>query len=400
MTKKLFPQIPIKSSPFILILIIMSSRTMTDAQATPAYMSYYNAPGCVSCHTGGAYYTKSEGQAGLAAYLASNTPTCTAPQVLQNNICVTIPTTTCTPPLVLQNNVCAIPTLIDGTVSVVRMLTSMGAIDIKLFDAAAPVTVANFLSYVESGAYNYSFIHRSVPGFILQGGEYVLNPSSHQISSIARSTPVVNEFSSSRSNLRGTIAMAKVSGDPNSATSQWFFNLADNNANLDVQNGGFTVFGQVVEKSMSAVDSIAALPLSGNVFTQLKCPSPLPLSDLPELPLAPPTPVACSVKTNNLVTITSVSWSRSNGNASDSDRVFAYLEGAYPEYLFPANPLSPADSASSNGAGYYYRHYLGANAYIGTSNGVLYYLGPATQNQLLSLGALSDWLAMAIAAGY
>lgn len=143
----------------------------------------------------------------------------------------------------------------------VRMQTSLGDIDIQLMDTTAPATVENFLNYVTSGAYAKSFIHRSVPGFVIQGGGYRWNSVSNGVDNIPANGPVVNEFSSSRSNLRGTIAMAKLGNDPNSAASQWFFNLADNSANLDNQNGGFTVFGQVIGTGMQVVDAIAGLPI-------------------------------------------------------------------------------------------------------------------------------------------
>lgn len=155
-----------------------------------------------------------------------------------------------------------------SSASIVSMQTALGEIDIELFDTAAPLTVANFMNYVTSGAYNNSFIHRSVPGFIIQGGSFTW--SNAGVSAIPQNPPVVNEYDSSRSNLRGTIAMAKLGGDPNSATSGWFFNLADNSANLDFQNGGFTVFGRVMA-GMSVVDAIAALPVwnAGGAFGNL-----------------------------------------------------------------------------------------------------------------------------------
>ncbi len=167
----------------------------------------------------------------------------------------------------LLQGVCLAALLLQGAAptaalaTVVRMQTPLGNIDIQLLDTAAPATVANFLNYVSSGAYVNSFIHRSVPGFILQGGGYTWNSSSNNAAVVAANAPVVNEFSTSRSNLRGTIAMAKLGGDPNSATSQWFFNLTDNSANLDNQNGGFTVFGQVTGNGMQVVDAIAALTI-------------------------------------------------------------------------------------------------------------------------------------------
>jgi len=128
--------------------------------------------------------------------------------------------------------------------------TDCGDIQVTLYDDTAPVTVANFLSYVNNGDYDNTFFHRSVVGFILQGGGFEV--ITNVITQIPQMDPIANEFGAS--NIRGTLAMAKLSGDPDSATSQWFINLADNSTNLDNQNGGFTVFGQV--DNMSVVDNI------------------------------------------------------------------------------------------------------------------------------------------------
>ena len=149
----------------------------------------------------------------------------------------------------------------------VRLETPLGNIDILLFEDDAPLTVANFLNYVNDGDYIDSFIHRSVPGFVIQGGGFTF--IDDVVDTVPTDPPVVNEFN--RSNLRGTIAMAKVAGDPDSANSQWFFNLADNSADLDTQNGGFTVFGEVIGDGMQVVDAIAALQVwnAGNPFTEL-----------------------------------------------------------------------------------------------------------------------------------
>lgn len=143
--------------------------------------------------------------------------------------------------------------------TVVNVETNLGNFSIELFDSAAPASVANFLSYVNSDRYNGSLIHRSVPGFIVQGGGFTFDAVARTLPALSLDPPVVNEFGIS--NTRGTLAMAKLGGDPNSATSQWFVNLANNSGNLDAQNGGFTVFGRVIEPGMAVVDAIAGLPL-------------------------------------------------------------------------------------------------------------------------------------------
>lgn len=161
------------------------------------------------------------------------------------------------------------------------METSLGAFNIGLYGYDAPKTVENFLNYVSRGDYNNTVIHRNMPGFIIQGGGYECCTFFGQVYHFPTDEAVRNEYDSSRSNLRGTIAMAKLpltndsgnpipGGGPDSATSEWFFNLANNNApydpnksdreqSLDYQNGGFTVFGHVLDSGMDVVDAIATL---------------------------------------------------------------------------------------------------------------------------------------------
>ncbi len=139
-----------------------------------------------------------------------------------------------------------------------------GVINVVLFDQTgdgAPLTVANFATYVEQDKYINSFIHRSVPNFVVQGGGFTYDATG--LGTIATNDSVQNEFSSLRSNTLGTIAMAKLGNNPNSATSQWFFNLGDNSGNLDNQNGGFTVFGQAQSASdLATIAAIAAVDLT------------------------------------------------------------------------------------------------------------------------------------------
>lgn len=139
-----------------------------------------------------------------------------------------------------------------GTLAQFR--TVLGDIEVELMDADKPVTTRNFIRYVESGAYSNMFLHRCVPGFIVQGGGFAITNAITSTNDFTRYVEVpnfgmiTNEFlvGPRVSNTYGTIAMAKLGGNPHSASSQWFFNTANNSANLDNQNGGFTVFGRVV----------------------------------------------------------------------------------------------------------------------------------------------------------
>jgi len=144
--------------------------------------------------------------------------------------------------------------------TIVQFETNMGNFEVNLYDNDTPLTVANFLAYVDDGDYSNSVFHRAVPGFIIQGGGFKLGDPLVWPLGTVNSNPTVNN-EPIYSNVRGTIAMAKLGGDPNSATNQWFINIDNSNAsNLDNQNGGFTVFGQVTGDGMAVVDTMMALP--------------------------------------------------------------------------------------------------------------------------------------------
>lgn len=141
--------------------------------------------------------------------------------------------------------------------TIVEVTTNVGKFEINLYDESTPVTVQNFLNYVSSGRYDGTVIHRSIPGFVIQGGGFEFD---QQLPLKARPTnpAIVNE--PKWSNVRATIAMAKRENMPNSATNQWFINLKNNASNLDFQNSGYTVFGQISSTDMDVIDAIAALP--------------------------------------------------------------------------------------------------------------------------------------------
>jgi peptidyl-prolyl cis-trans isomerase A (cyclophilin A) len=139
---------------------------------------------------------------------------------------------------------------------VVRVATTKGAFTLELDPERAPITVANYLAYVEAGFYSGTIVHRVIPGFIVQGGGYDAE--------MAPRTPIrpriVLEARNGLKNVRGAVAMARRS-DPNSADCQFYINVKDN-PNLDYpkpDGNGYAVFGRVVE-GMAVVDSIEAAP--------------------------------------------------------------------------------------------------------------------------------------------
>lgn len=192
----------------------------------------------------------------------------------------------------------ALPHISNATV--VEFQTVMGNFEVNLYDNTTPETVENFLQYVINGRYTSSVFHRSDPGFIIQGGGFTFDMTL-PLDDIPTFPAVNNE--PELANVRGTIAMAKLRDAPNSATSQWFFNLADNTGNLDEQNGGFTVFGEVVGDGMDVVDAIAALP----TFNFGGATQELPLRNFEQMDFDNDVPVG----DNNLVIINMVQVSDS-----------------------------------------------------------------------------------------
>ncbi|MCG8450507.1 MAG: peptidylprolyl isomerase [Pirellulales bacterium] len=152
---------------------------------------------------------------------------------------------------------------------VVRFTSNLGTFDVRMFDSATPLTVANILNYVNDNDFDDSIVHRadttyiqqpngsfaSSP-FVIQGGGWAY-PTGGNLTEIPPNAPVLNE--PGISNLRGTMALARVSGGINSGTNNWYVNTS-NNQFLDMVDDGFTVFGRVTHDGMDVVDTIAEVP--------------------------------------------------------------------------------------------------------------------------------------------
>jgi cyclophilin family peptidyl-prolyl cis-trans isomerase len=140
-----------------------------------------------------------------------------------------------------------------GTELMVRFETTHGGFTIELFERDAPLSVANFLQYVDDEYFDGTIFHRIVPGFVIQGGGLTADFSQKKTRA-----PVKNEAANGLLNERGTLSMARTDA-PHSATSQFFVNLKDNEF-LDYRPGqhGYAVFGRVVD-GMEVIDKIAAV---------------------------------------------------------------------------------------------------------------------------------------------
>jgi len=139
-----------------------------------------------------------------------------------------------------------------GPNPIVVMETSMGTVKIELYQDKSPITVANFLKYVDDKHYDGTIFHRVIEDFMIQGGGFT--PGLKEKAS--KYPPIRNEAENRVSNLRKTIAMARTN-DPDSATDQFFINVVNNSTKLDVTRGnaGYAVFGIVIE-GMDVVDEI------------------------------------------------------------------------------------------------------------------------------------------------
>jgi peptidyl-prolyl cis-trans isomerase A (cyclophilin A) len=237
----------------------------------------------------------------------------------------------------------SVASIAHGTI--VRFTTSVGNVDVRLYNTLTPNSVTNFMNYVTTNKYNGSFIHRvpqvkdannnnlGTQHFVVQGGGFLLNNSIWAASGIVTNAPIGDEFHIS--NTRGTLAFAKNSFG---ATSQWFFNVG-NNSFLDASN--FTVFGRVLGSGMTVVDTIDNLPaINADVAENADG------EDFDEIPLRNPIPHAQNDITSNEAVMVNVVTL--NYRAGDYD-FNGVVNGA--DYTIWRKTLNSTTNAAADGNG-------------------------------------------------
>jgi peptidyl-prolyl cis-trans isomerase A (cyclophilin A) len=252
--------------------------------------------------------------------------------------------------------------------------TTQGDIYVALRPDVAPKNVANFLHYVGNGTYTHSIFHRVVAGFVNQGGGYKLNGAGKVVQTPTVAA-VVNEFK--LSNLRGTLAMAKLGNNPNSATDQFFFN-AVNNKFLDTEDGGFTVIGQVVGvQGVAGASQSAGLAVMDAINADKLYNFGSPFDSIPLLNYNPKD----NVKPSNFVYVNAVTQVKPK-TGLPATPVFSIKTGTY------KGPQSIRLKDSTSGATIYY-HLFGSPAYK-----LIKYTGPFTVSKSQNV------VAYAVAPGY
>jgi cyclophilin family peptidyl-prolyl cis-trans isomerase len=166
-----------------------------------------------------------------------------------------------------------------GSNSIVQVTTSLGTIDLELYNSQAPNTVQNFLNNVNSGAYNNTLFYKAVASSLIQTGEdYAIDNDGNTITTTSAATDnatqftgpgfgtsdatIPNEFNSSLSNTSGTIAMAKFGDGDDSSSTDWFINLGDNSQTFDSEQGGYTVFGQLITPTTTTSGTTTSLTVA------------------------------------------------------------------------------------------------------------------------------------------
>jgi peptidyl-prolyl cis-trans isomerase A (cyclophilin A) len=173
----------------------------------------------------------------------------------------------------------------NQSADIVIIETSMGSIRAQLHPSSAPITVQNFLSYVDKGHYDGTIFHRVMSDFMIQGGGFRIADGFPK--ELETGNGITNESADSQKNTRGTLAMARTN-DPNSATAQFFINVKDN-PNLDYPRmGGYAVFGEVVE-GMDVVDAIKMVETGQQIALSLDPKNRYITGEFSDVPVEPVT---------------------------------------------------------------------------------------------------------------
>ena len=230
---------------------------------------------------------------------------------------------------------------LSASATKVEFTTSHGNFTVNLHDETTPITVNNFLKYINDDDYNNTVVHRVVPDFVMQAGGFEFT-GNLPLTAIPTDSSITNE--PVYSNVRGTIAMAKVGGNENSATNQWFVNLSDNSGGgqqLDTANGGFTVFGEIIA-GMENIDAIALITTCDTTPDEQ-------VSNFKNIPMPGYTAEQCSDSTfvpgtENFVTIETVTIIDNTVDTASS------LNSVKNTLLSTTTPVTPTPSSSGSGS--------------------------------------------------